>query len=87
MKFLMLDLQRKILIWKSKQNSKLHLLDKTDWRRALAISNKDAKKSFQIFQQAIEKLLSKFSPVTTIYFKKETKSQTKALDSLGQLGL
>ena len=46
-------------------------LGKIDWRRTLAIGNKDTNKSFQIFLQTIEKLLNKLCPVTAILKKKQ----------------
>ena len=55
--------------WKSK---KIQIaLDKTDWRRTIAIGNKDTNNLFQIFLQTIEKLLNTFCPVKHISKRKQ----------------
>ena len=46
-------------------------LDKIDWRKSLAIGNKDINNSFQIFLQTIEELLDTFCPVTAISKRKQ----------------
>ena len=46
-------------------------LDKIDWRKSLAIGNKDINNSFQIFLQTIEILLNTFCTVTTISKRKQ----------------